>query len=462
MCEEEPIVGSLLSTSFIEIGDVKLSRAELAEGVGIFGSGYEIGAMVLAEGANSLGFSVIIIDSFGKFKPMVNASPENKVYVLGDYTLNPLKPEGHDKELYADLFCESLSHSFGIGLQTLSDLKGVLLEALDRSDGELTLISLASLFEAQSELGSQFSAYGVLQPLLTGRSAAPFRGKQTINLGDVLKGISVVDLSDIQSKNLKALAQSLLIVKILDYTRENKSRLLLVVDTPEIIWPDTALQRSDAKVSFFYLQVPRMLREAGVHLCLCSTSSMWAEKRILSNVGTLIQFRASNPYSAEVASNLMGRKMDADSFRTLKTSFAYVLKPRNREPELCRFKRPTWLFTGVTREELAARNTQLGIPPGNQQAQMACRLVEDFDEGAGSTFRILTTLQGSGGLPLQDYTDQIGPEEKRLVSKLLRLQYLKMFNSEVGGVKQVLLTTTEKGVRALREFEKVSGGDKSI
>ena len=93
---------------------------------------------------------------------------------------------------------------------------------------------------------------------------------------------------------------------------------------------------------------------------------------------------------------------------------------------------------------------------------MACRLVEDFDEGAGSAFRILTTLQGSGGLPLQDYTDQIGPEEKRLVSKLLRLQYLKMFNSEVGGVKQVLLTTTEKGVRALREFEKVSGGDKLI
>jgi hypothetical protein len=460
--DEGELMAGSPSAKDIGIGEFMLDRAELAEGIGIFGSGYEIGAMLLAEGAKSLGFRVLAIDAYGKFRPLAKASPGNRVFLLGDYALNPLKPEGRDKELYADLFCEALSHSFGIGLQALADVKGVLLEALDRTDGELTLFGLASLFEAQSEAGSQFTAYGVLQPLLSGRSAAPFRGRQTINMGEMLRDVSVVELSDIQSKNLKALAQSLLIVKILDYARENRSRILLIVDAPEIIWPDTGLQRSDAKASFFYLQVPRMLREVGVHLCLCSTSSLWTERRVLSTVGTLIQFRTPNPYSAEAASVLMGRKIDADALRALKTSYAYVLRPRSGEPELCRFLRPTWLLTGVSREELAANNAGGGIPPADPRAQRACRLVEDFYEGAGSAFRILSALQGSDGRPMQDYSVEIGPGEKRLVSKLLRLQYLKTVNSEVAGAKQVLLKTTEKGIRALREYEKGNGGEISI
>lgn len=458
----DPIIGTLLNpNNYVEIGDVNLSRAELAEGVGIFGSGYENGTMVLAEGANSLGFGVVVIDSYGKFRPMINASAKNKAYLLGGHTLNPFKPEGHDSECYADLLCEALSHSFGTSLLTLSDMKGVLLETLGSEDREITLMGLASLFETQSEVGSQFTAYGVLQPLLIGGSAAPFRGKQTISVGDLLNDVSVVELSDIRSKSLKVLAQSLLIVKIIDYVRENRSRALIIIDSPEILWPDTGLQRPDARASFFYLQAPRMLKEAGIQLCICSTSSMWTEKRIISNVGTLIQFGAPNPYTAEAASNLMGRKIGADAFRTLKTSFAYVLKPRSPEPELCRFKRPRWLFTEVSREDLALRNAQLGMPPVNRQAMMKCKLVEDFDERAEVVFGILNALQTSGGHPFQDYSDLIGPEEKRFVSKLLRLQYLKIVNTEAEGGRQAILTMTEKGVRALREYEKESGGEKS-
>lgn len=457
----DPIIGTLLNPAdFVETGDVTLSRAELAEGIGIFGSGYENGTMVLAEGANSLGFGVVIIDSYGKFRPIINASAKNKAYLLGGHTLNPLKPEGHDNEYYVDLLCEALSHSFGANLHTLSDMKGVLLEALGGEDRELTLMGLASLFETQSEAGSQFTAYGVLQPLLVGGSAAPFRGKQTIRVGDLLNDVSVVELSDIWSKNLKALAQSLLIVKMIDYARENKSRALVIVDSPEILWPDTGLQRPDARASFFYLQAPRMLRETGIHLCICSTSSLWIERRIISNVGTLIQFGAPNPYTAEAASNLMGRKIGAEAFRTLRTSFAYVLKPRGPEPELCRFKRPRWLFTDVSREDLSLRDAQLGVPPANMRAQMTCKLVEDFYERAEAVFGILNALQTSGGLPFQDCSDLLGAEEKRFVSKLLRLQYLKMVNAETEGGRQALLTMTEKGVRALREYEKGNGGEK--
>lgn len=458
----DPIIGTLLNpTNYVEIGDITLSRAELVEGIGIFGSGYENGTMVLAEGANSLGFGVVVIDSYGKFRPMINASVRNKAYLLGGHTLNPLRPEGHDSECYADLLCEALSHSLGTSSLTLSDMKGVLLEALGSEDRELTLMGLASLFETQSEAGSQFTAYGVLQPLLAGGSAAPFRGKQTIRMEDLLNDVSVVELSDIHSKSLKALAQSLLIVKMIDYARENRSRALVIVDSPEILWPDTGLQRPDARASFFYLQAPRMLREAGIHLCICSSSSLWIERRIISNVGTLIQFGAPNPYTAEAASNLMGRKIGAEAFRALKTSFAYVLRPRSPEPELCRFKRPRWLFTEVSREDLALRDAQLGMPPANRRAQMTFKLVEDFDESAEAVFGILNTLQKSGGLPFQDYSELSGPEEKRFVNKLLRLQYLKIVNAETEGVRQALLTMTEKGVRALREYEKVSGGEKS-
>jgi len=457
----DPIIGTLLNpNNHAEMGDFSLGRAELAEGVGIFGSGYENGTMVLAEGANSIGFGVVIIDAYGKFRPMMNASAKNKPYLLGGHTLNPFKPEGHDSEHYADLLCEALAHSLGTSLLTLSDMKGVLLEALGTEDREMTLTGLASLFETQSEVGSQFTAYGALQPLLIGGSAAPFRGKQTINIGDLLNDVSVVELSDIWSKSLKVLAQSLLIVKIIDYSRENRGRALIVVDSPEILWPETGLQRPDARTSFFYLQAPRMLKEAGVHLCICSTSSLWTERRIISNVGTLIQFGAPNPYTAEAASNLMGKKVGADAFRTLKTSFAYVLKPRGPEPELCRFKRPRWLFAEVTGEDLALRDAELGIPPANRQAKMKCKLVEDFYERAEVAFGILNALQTSGGHPLQDYSDRIGLEEKRFVSKLLRLQYLKMVNAETEGGRQVLLTTTEKGDRALREYEKGSGGEK--
>jgi len=221
------------------------------------------------------------------------------------------------------------------------------------------------------------------------------------------------------------------------------------------------LQRPDARASFFYLQAPRMLREVGIHLCVCSTSSVWIEKRIISNIGTLILFGAPNPYAAEAASNLMGRKIGADAFRTLKTSFAYVLKPRSPEPKLCRFKRPRWLFDEVSREDLALRSAQLGMPPANRQAQMICKLVDDFDEGAEAAFGILNALQESGGLPFQDYSDRIGPEGKRFVGKLLRLQYLKIVNSETDGERQALLTMTEKGARALREYCKESGGEKT-
>jgi hypothetical protein len=453
-------LGSLLDpTHKVEMGDAKLSRAEVAEGVGIFGSGYEAAAMVLAEGARSLGFRALITDSFGKFRPVANISGTSRIYLLGDYVLNPLKPEGRDRGLYVDLICEALAHSFGMGLQTLSDLKGVLLETLDKADDELTLMGLSSLFEAQSEVSSQFSAYGVLQPLLTGGSAAAFRGRQTVNIGEALHDVSVIELSEIHTRSLKPLAQSLLLVKVLHYARENDCKVLLIMDTPEIIWPDTGLQRPDAKTSFFYIQAPQMLREAGVCLCLCSASTLWIERRILSNVGTLIHFGSPSPQAAMAASELMGRKTDVDSFRSLRTSFAYVLRPRSPEPELCRFRRPRWLFTEPSREELVERNAKLGMPPAGGRFHAACKLAGDFNEGAESAFGILEPLRASGGLPFQEYMDRMVPEDRRIVNKLLRLQYLKMMNSEIGGTRQVLMTTTEKGIRALKEYEKGKGGE---
>ncbi|MBO3803442.1 MAG: ATP-binding protein, partial [Candidatus Brockarchaeota archaeon] len=443
-----------------EVGKAKLTRAELAEGVGIFGAGYEVGAMVLAEGAKLMGFKVFAVDPFGKFWPLLNAAAESRLYLLGEHVLNPLKPEGGDAEAYVDLLCEALSHSFGTNLQTISDLKGAVLDALGRAEGELTLLDLASLFEAQSELSPQLTAYGALQPLLVGRSAASFKGRQTIDMGGALGGISVLELSSVQGRNFKVLAYCLAIAKLLDYARQARERVLLVADSPEIVWPDLSAQRLDSRSAFFYLHAFQMLRRSGIRVCLCSKSPTWIEKRVVSNAGTLIHFRATNPYEAAAASNLMGRKVDADSFASLGTSFAYVLKPGSLKPELCRFSRPRWILEKVGKEDVAARNSMLGILPTSQKPQARCKISDDFAEDAESAYGVLGEVRASGGVPFQDYGDA-EPGRRRLVGKLLRLQYLKLTNSEIDGSRLTMLALTEKGDRAMKEFEKIKGGDKA-
>jgi hypothetical protein len=442
-----------------EVGKVKVTRAELAEGIGIFGSGYDFGAMVLAEEASLMGFKVLVIDPFGRFWPLLNADSKSRLYLLSDHILNPLKPESQDVEAYIDLLCEALSYSFGTNLQTISDLKGVMLDTLGRTDGELTLMDLAGLFEAQSEINSQLTAYGVLQPLLTGKSAAPFKGKQTIEMEDALSGISVLELSSIQSRNFKILAYCLVIAKLLDYARQVKKRILLIIDAAEIFWPDLSIQRLDSRSAFFYLHVFQMLRQSGIYVCLCSKSPLWIEKRVLSSFGTFVHFRASNPYAAMAASNLMGRKVDADAFISIGTSFAYVLRPRNKRPELCRFLRPRWILEKVDKDDIATRNSQLGIRPSSQKLQAKCKIADDFAENAESVYNILDKVRASGGFPFQEY-EETEPEFKRLVNKLLRLQYLKITNSEMNGSRLSVLALTDKGVRALKEYEKMKGGEK--
>ncbi|MGQ9514170.1 MAG: hypothetical protein ACUVTL_03865 [Thermoproteota archaeon] len=458
---DEFVLGSLIDpSSGKEIGIAKLTRAELSEGIGVFGSGYEDGTMVLVEGANSLGFKVLIIDPFGKFWPLLDAKSNSKVIMLGDYGINPLKSEGRDWEAYVDLLSEALSFSFGTSLQAISDLKNMMIEMLRRSESELTLMDLASLFEAQSEINSHLTAYGVLQPLLTGRSAEPFKGRQSIHMSDLLKDISVVDLSYIQSRCLKILAYALIIVKLIDHARQNKDRILLTIDSPEIMWPDLDLQRIESRSAFFYVHSLQMLRHAGVHLCLCSISPVWIERRILSNIGTLLHFRALNPYSAIAASNMMGKKIDPNDVRTLRTSFAYILRSRCREAELLRINRPRWLYAEVSRERLVERNTQLGLPPQIQNFGRMCRIFEDFPENSKTVLEILRRVKISGGIPLQDYENDIELRNKRILSKLLGLQYLKVVNTEFDGTRHALLALTEKGIRTLKEFEKEKGGDR--
>ncbi|MEM3150872.1 MAG: hypothetical protein QXT49_07810 [Candidatus Nezhaarchaeales archaeon] len=183
--------------------------------------------------------SCLVLDSYGDYRQILSAIDRAKEFRVGvNATLDPFTPgRGINVEDYALILCEALRIYLGLGQVQAALLLRALLAAYQESSSVTLKLVLDSV---EGEAGAipprtVEELKGALLELEAGRVGLCLSSVRSLNLKEVLEGVTILDFSFIEPGRLKALAKTLTLIKLLSsWVNESVKLRVLVEDYHEL------------------------------------------------------------------------------------------------------------------------------------------------------------------------------------------------------------------------------------
>lgn len=442
------------------IGEKYLYPEELESNVLVYGPRSYLTSQALAMSAWELGYDVLVIDLFGRFRGLA-AVEGVRLLKLGDtVAINPMYPEGLDGCDYAELLTWAFAQSYRLSDRLESSLKASLISLYESQPSATpTLETLKAHLEEEVHVSlsvAQRSALAEAFAPLFRRALTAFVEGVGVPLSELAKGLTVVSAEDVVDLRARTFVQAVLLAKALAWARssgglENK---LFVLDCAEALFANRSMLPTDKRD----LRRLLLLEEAqvyGLSIALCGFSICELDPLAAAYAETKVMHVPSDSREWSLFSQWFGLSYEARSFyRSAPSKCAVLRSPVEKVPILVSIDWGWWLLTEPpSYEELRERMSKQGLTP--KPPEEPPRVWEDFGSLARVARDVLAELAKCGqvsklsllrALPQHDAEDVLWAlrelERRRLVTTRI---------SPVDG--SVVLSLTELGRRAFSSFE---------
>jgi len=454
----------------LRLSDVGLTDGDLLEGVGVIGEEAPYTFQMIASQAVECGYSYLVLDFSNRYRNLAYAVEGARVLRPGeDLTLNPFDTEGLEPASWVDLLLTALNQGYRLWQRDRRSLRRIMLEAYELAEGRvLTLREFESMImEVEGEESPQFisreSLKETIDLLVHGSAYKALGGPQTIPASKLLSGLTVIELGDFTSLELRVFLQALLCLKLYASPGAIPERSIMLLDSAETLLPNRLDLPPDQRQASLLLYLEELRRRGvGIHISAAHPSELGAEAFAL--IGTRVWHRMNGGSDILAA----GRELRTSApihalIRGLESNQALIDLPSEGNPVLAVLDRPSWLFLDPPmRERLEDAMRRGGFPieqlRQEKETQVTRNMLErQFAEDAQIAYEALKALSGMEGVTTASLTQSMlgaHPQDRVLnVVRVLR-EYGFIGSKRVTKPHEMwLLKLTDKGARAVAEWE---------